>query len=132
MTQTWLSYHFYPLETPDVFLTRALRPFLEQYIWPTKGARAFFVRYDDERGPHIRLRLRGEAEWVEDTLRPAVEGLPAEASEMEGLPAEASAKAGGSTQTQDFYEKKIRTMQFFFRYELPHAAACAKTLTVDF
>ena len=94
MTQTWLSYHFYPLETPDVFLTRALRPFLEQYIWPTKGARAFFVRYDDERGPHIRLRLRGEAEWVEDTLRPAVEGLPAEASEMEGLPAETSAKAG--------------------------------------
>lgn len=40
--------------------------------------------------------------------------------------------SNGSAQTQDFYEKKIRTMQFFFRYELPHAAACAKTLTVDF
>jgi len=31
-------------------------------------------------------------------------------------------------QRQDFYEGKIHTMKFFFRYELPHAAACAKTL----
>ena len=45
--------------------------------------------------------------------------------QLSALPAEASAKAG---QTQDFYEEKIRTMKFFFRYELPHAAACAKTL----
>ncbi len=34
-----------------------------------------------------------------------------------------------SKQSQVFYEGKIHTMQFFFRYELPHAAACAKTLT---
>ncbi|MDE3253564.1 MAG: acyl-CoA dehydrogenase, partial [Bacteroidota bacterium] len=27
-----------------------------------------------------------------------------------------------------FYESKIHTMAFFFRYELPHAAACAETL----
>lgn len=74
MAQTWLSYHFYPLETPDIFLSRAVRPFLEQYIWPTKGARAFFIRYDDARGPHIRLRLRGESEWVEETLQPGVTG----------------------------------------------------------
>ncbi len=31
-------------------------------------------------------------------------------------------------QTQEFYEGKVHTMKFFFRYELPHAAACAKTL----
>jgi len=31
-------------------------------------------------------------------------------------------------QTRAFYEGKVHTMQFFFRYELPHAAACAKTL----
>ncbi len=82
----WLSYHFYPLETADAFLTRALRPFLEQYIWPTKGARAFFVRYDDERGPHIRLRLRGEAEWVDETLHPAVEGWFRERGERIEVP----------------------------------------------
>ena len=31
-------------------------------------------------------------------------------------------------QTREFYEGKIHTMKFFFRYELPHAEACAKTL----
>jgi butyryl-CoA dehydrogenase len=27
-----------------------------------------------------------------------------------------------------FYQGKIHTMEFFFKYELPHAEACAKTL----
>ncbi len=61
----WLSYHFYPLETLDVFLIRGVRPFLEQHVWPQQGARAFFVRYDDEGGTHIRLRLHGEPAWME-------------------------------------------------------------------
>ncbi len=29
---------------------------------------------------------------------------------------------------QSFYEGKIHTMEFFFKYELPHAEACAQTL----
>ena len=33
-----------------------------------------------------------------------------------------------SEQTAEFYEGKIHTMKFFFRYELTHAEACAKTL----
>lgn len=33
-----------------------------------------------------------------------------------------------SRQSQAFYEGRLHTMRFFFRYELPHAAACAKTL----
>lgn len=78
---TWLSIHFYPLEAENVFLTRAVKPFLEQYIWPRVGARAFFVRYEDDKGKHIRLRLRGEAAWVSETLRPALEGWFAERGE---------------------------------------------------
>ena len=31
-------------------------------------------------------------------------------------------------QTREFYEGKVHTMKFFFRYELPHAESCAKTL----
>lgn len=34
-----------------------------------------------------------------------------------------------SRQAKSFYEEILHTMRFFFRYELPHAAACAKTLT---
>lgn len=33
-----------------------------------------------------------------------------------------------NAQSQSFYEGKVHTMQFFFRYELPHAAACAEIL----
>lgn len=31
-------------------------------------------------------------------------------------------------QSRSFYEGKVHTMKFFFRYELPHAAACAQIL----
>lgn len=64
--QNWLSIHFYPLETADVFLNRAVRPFFEKHIWSEKTARAFFVRFDDEAGrEHLRLRFRGEADFLE-------------------------------------------------------------------
>jgi butyryl-CoA dehydrogenase len=39
-----------------------------------------------------------------------------------------SLQASDQNQTPDFYEGKVHTMKFFFRYELPHAVACAKTL----
>lgn len=84
--QRWLSYHLYPLETPDVFLARGVRPFLAQHIWPVEGARAFFIRYEDEIGPHIRLRLRGESDWLETTLRPAVQEWLSERGTLEEFP----------------------------------------------
>ena len=37
-------------------------------------------------------------------------------------------KGDYSAQTQEFYNGKILTMKFFFRYELPHAEACSNTL----
>jgi butyryl-CoA dehydrogenase len=33
-----------------------------------------------------------------------------------------------NTNSLSFYQGKIHTMEFFFKYELPHAEACAKTL----
>ncbi len=68
----WLSFYCYPLEVPDVFLTRTVRPFLSQHVWPTKEARAFFIRFEDKSGPHLRLRLQGEPAWLAGTLRPAL------------------------------------------------------------
>jgi thiopeptide-type bacteriocin biosynthesis protein len=70
----WHSFHFQPLETQDVFLVRALRPFLQQYIWPQRGARAFFLRYQDENGPHLRIRFQADENWLQETLLPAWEG----------------------------------------------------------
>ncbi|MDZ4714563.1 MAG: acyl-CoA dehydrogenase [Cytophagales bacterium] len=37
-------------------------------------------------------------------------------------------QADFSMQSKPFYEGKIHTTKFFFRYEMPHAAACEKTL----
>jgi thiopeptide-type bacteriocin biosynthesis protein len=70
----WVSIHLYPKETQDLFLSRALKPFLEQYIWPKKDSRAFFIRYQDEKGPHLRLRFKAEQDWLNDHLLPAFEG----------------------------------------------------------
>lgn len=36
--------------------------------------------------------------------------------------------AHGQQEKRSFYEGKIHTMEFYFAYEMPHAAACAKTL----
>jgi thiopeptide-type bacteriocin biosynthesis protein len=93
-----LSFHIYPLEKHDVFLTRALKPFLEQFVWPVKGARAFFIRFEDEKGPHLRVRVRGEQAWLDDTLRPTLEGWFADRGEI--LETEYSGEAarfGGET-----------------------------------
>jgi alkylation response protein AidB-like acyl-CoA dehydrogenase len=44
--------------------------------------------------------------------------------------AQAKLKSGSfENQKREFYEGIIHTMKFYFRYELPHAEACAKTLT---
>jgi thiopeptide-type bacteriocin biosynthesis protein len=79
----WISYHFSPLETPDVFLVRAWKPFLEQYIWPRQGARAFFIRYEDEHGAHLRLRLKAEADYIAETLEPAFVGWMVDRGEFQ-------------------------------------------------
>lgn len=102
---TWLSFHFYPLETPDVFLARAVKPFLEQFVWPVKGARAFFIRYDDEKGRHIRLRIRGEAEWLRETLQPVLEGWFADRGSCEAMPYEAETERFGGEEAMALAEE---------------------------
>ena len=105
--QTWLSFHIYPLETPDVFLARGLRPFLEQHIWPTNNSRAFFIRYEDEKGPHIRLRIRGTADWIDQTLRPALYDWFKDRGDLEELPYEPETDRFGG-------EQGIRVAEEFF------------------
>ncbi|MFN0013506.1 MAG: thiopeptide-type bacteriocin biosynthesis protein [Saprospiraceae bacterium] len=85
MNQNWFSCHIYPNETLDVFLARGVRPFLAQHVWPIKGTRAFFIRYDDEKGPHIRLRLRGEQAWLGET-QPILEAWFADRGTLEQVP----------------------------------------------
>ena len=69
----WHSIHFTPKEEQDIFLTQDFLPFCEQHIWNTRGTRVFFIRYNDHTGIHLRLRFKGEAEWIQKNLQPAIE-----------------------------------------------------------
>jgi thiopeptide-type bacteriocin biosynthesis protein len=59
-----------PKAVEEVFLVRYIRSYLRDVVWPEPGARAFFVRYRDETGPHIRFRLRGGTTWMEERGMP--------------------------------------------------------------
>ncbi len=67
----WKSWHVAPTEVEDVFLVRVLRPYLRDVIWRQQGSKAFFVRYLDQTGPHLRIRIQGEPRWVEQVASPA-------------------------------------------------------------
>lgn len=101
----WLSLHFYPLETQDVFLTRALRPFLVQHVWNVQGARFFFVRFEDEKGPHLRLRFRGETAWLRETLLPAFEMLVKDRGSWTEVPYEAESDRFGGQDAMAWAEE---------------------------
>jgi thiopeptide-type bacteriocin biosynthesis protein len=66
----WKSWHLVPNDVEDVFLVRVIKPFLRDVVWAEPTARAFFVRYHDETGPHIRLRIKGRENWFETKAIP--------------------------------------------------------------
>lgn len=70
--EQWYSIHFYPEDkSQEQFLAVTYRSFLEKNVWSERGVRAFFIRYEDESGHHLRLRWKGSAEWLQKTLEPA-------------------------------------------------------------
>jgi thiopeptide-type bacteriocin biosynthesis protein len=71
--QSWYSIHLTPKNDQNSFLVSTYLPFCEQFIWSARGVRTFFIRYEDQSGPHLRLRFKGDAEWLEKTLQPAIQ-----------------------------------------------------------
>ncbi len=77
MEKSWLSAHLYPFDAQELFLKKAVEPFFWEKIWASDEVAArfekgFFVRFDDEQGPHVRLRIFGEEKSLEKHVRPAV------------------------------------------------------------
>jgi thiopeptide-type bacteriocin biosynthesis protein len=56
-TSKWLSYYLYYTTDPDKLLASRIWPFVQQLKKEGLFRHFFFIRYEDERGPHIRLRL---------------------------------------------------------------------------
>jgi hypothetical protein len=66
---SWLSAHLYYNEPWEDFLLQGVKPFLETALKTGIVETYFFIRYWD-RGPHIRLRLKGETSAIDQVLRP--------------------------------------------------------------
>ena len=68
---TWLAAYLYRGEPWEALLTEAVQPFVQQVLINGWADSFFFIRYW-ERGPHIRLRFKGDAVVLESQLRPAL------------------------------------------------------------
>ena len=69
MPQYWLSAHLYYNEPWETFLTEAVNPYIQSVLKTGIAQSYFFVRYW-EKGPHIRLRFRGESSELQEVLKP--------------------------------------------------------------
>lgn len=68
----WLSAYLYYAEPWEHILTHAVKPLVSQIFEQGLAEQFFFVRYW-ERGPHLRLRFKGEREILEHLVKPRVE-----------------------------------------------------------
>ena len=64
----WLSVHIYYAEPWEALLVNGVKPFVESLLEKKQITQFFFVRYH-EKGPHIRLRLKGTANTVDQTVK---------------------------------------------------------------
>jgi lantibiotic biosynthesis dehydratase-like protein len=65
----WLSAHLFYNEPWEEFLVDAVAPYVETVLKNEIAQSFFFVRYW-ERGPHIRLRFKGESKVLQEVLKP--------------------------------------------------------------
>jgi thiopeptide-type bacteriocin biosynthesis protein len=67
----WLETHLYYSEPWENFLSQAVAPFVEQMMQHNLAEHFFFIRYW-EKGPHIRLHLKGNPQKLETYVKPAL------------------------------------------------------------
>ena len=65
---SWLSVHLFYNEPWEEFLQKAVEPYVNTAIQTGIATQYFFIRYW-ERGPHIRLRLKGDVEMINTILK---------------------------------------------------------------
>lgn len=71
-TDKWLSTHIYYNQPWEHFLHASLYPFVDSALKMGIIQQFFFVRYW-ERGPHIRLTIKGEQSSLDSILKPHLE-----------------------------------------------------------
>ncbi len=70
--QNWLAAYLYYGEPWEDFLLNLVAPFVEMVFNKNFAEQYFFIRYW-ERGPHIRLRFKGNRKCTDKDLKPKIE-----------------------------------------------------------
>jgi len=65
----WLAAYLYYAEPWEPFLRDAVKPFVDSVMGEGLAQQYFFIRYW-EKGPHIRLRFKGNAETLQNKVKP--------------------------------------------------------------
>ncbi len=66
---SWLSVHLYYNEPWETFLVESVAPYIQTILKTEIATSYFFIRYW-EKGPHIRLRLKGEKKVLDEVVKP--------------------------------------------------------------
>jgi thiopeptide-type bacteriocin biosynthesis protein len=69
---TWLSAYLYYAEPWEEFLLEGVEPFVRTILEEGLAEQFFFIRYW-EKGPHIRLRIKGESTLLQAEVKPRLE-----------------------------------------------------------
>ncbi|GEO02909.1 lantibiotic biosynthesis protein [Adhaeribacter aerolatus] len=69
--QSWLGAYLYYNEPWEDFLRQAVAPFVQKILAEGLAEQFFFIRYW-EKGPHIRLRFKGDPEVLENQVKPRI------------------------------------------------------------
>jgi thiopeptide-type bacteriocin biosynthesis protein len=65
----WLGAYLYYAEPWEAFLVHGIKPFVQSILKEELATQFFFIRYW-ERGPHIRLRFKGDRNILEQEVKP--------------------------------------------------------------
>ena len=67
----WLAAFLYYAEPWEDFLITGVKPLIDQVMGEKLADQYFFIRYW-EKGPHIRLRFKGDTNTLEDKVKPLI------------------------------------------------------------
>jgi thiopeptide-type bacteriocin biosynthesis protein len=70
--KTWLAAYLFRAEPWEEFLLKIMKPFVDDVKEKALAEQFFFIRFW-ERGPHIRLRLKGKADILQSQVKTRLE-----------------------------------------------------------
>lgn len=73
-TKSWLSAYLYYNEPWEKLLAGAVKPFAEEMKYTGLVDQFFFIRYW-EKGPHIRIRFKGDHDKLSKEVKPAIDHI---------------------------------------------------------